>query len=149
MALTAEKKQKLFHPVKWFFNPIPEGDGRIANRELSLHALGLAGQNLVCGLIGGQWFFYFCNTVMKIPPRMTGVMTFVSRLWDGINDPIAGTYIDNHRFRNGEKLRPWILYTAPFIGVFGTMIFFNFGFKSVNTAATVITVFFLLDFLRN
>ena len=144
MAKLMANIRKQVDPNTGFLGKQPGGEGKIANRELAWHALGLAGQNSTCGMIGGHWLFYYCNTVLGLPSEWVGRLTSISRLWDGINDPMAGTLIDRHRFKSGEKLRPLIKYCAPLIGVFGTMIFFDFGFKSQMATIALISVFYLL-----
>ncbi|MGI6644183.1 MAG: MFS transporter [Bacilli bacterium] len=39
------------------------------------------------------------------------IIMFVARLWDGINDPMIGTLIENTHFKMG-KYKPWILIGA-------------------------------------
>lgn len=128
--------------VERIMNPVPEKEGGVSNRELTLHAMGLIGQNHTWNMV--QKLPYFCNTVMEIDSGLTGWFTGVSRIWDAVNDPIIGAYMDKHRFKNGEKLRPYLKITSPLVGVFSTLLFVNFGFASPVLTMAVITVLYLL-----
>ncbi|HMM00980.1 MAG TPA: glycoside-pentoside-hexuronide (GPH):cation symporter [Bacilli bacterium] len=44
------------------------------------------------------------------------------RVWDGINDPMMGTIIENSRFKMG-KYKPWILIGAIFNSIFLVLLF--------------------------
>lgn len=118
--------------------------GRIPNRRLFGYAAGIAGQNMHYGFING-WLFYFINTVLKVDARAVGFITGASRLWDAINDPIAGVFIDRHTFKNGEKLRPFIVYTAPIIGLLAPLMFRNWGFGSTGTIVYIVICYLMWD----
>lgn len=48
--------------------------------------------------------------VIKIGVIMA--IIFVVRIWDGINDPMMGTIIENVKWKSGLKYKPWILIGA-------------------------------------
>jgi len=45
--------------------------------------------------------FYFTD-VIGLAPAFLGVLFLVARIWDGINDPIAGWLVDNTKTRFGK-----------------------------------------------
>ena len=126
MALDAQQRQSVRHPFRWLFEKEAR-EGEIPRKELFSYTLGLAGQNMLCGMAGGQWFNHFCTNVLKINPITTGKMIGAVTLFDALNDPVAGALIDNHRFKDGRKLLPWIKYTSPFIAVLAFLLFFNWS----------------------
>ncbi len=87
--------------------------GVVTRREGLWFSAGVAGQNISCGLVGG-WFYYFCTDVAYYDMRVIAFVLTFARIWDAVNDPLMGVLIDRHRFKNGEKLRPW-LKTAPIL----------------------------------
>lgn len=131
---------------KWqeFFRPNPDYD--VQNRELIDFAIGVAGQNhaynLKCSAL--EWF---CNMVLGIPFAATGIMLAAAQVWDGINDPIAGIYIDKHVYKNGEKLKPYIKWLSLPIGLFTMLLFINWGFGEhwVAALAYVSAIYLLWD----
>ena len=124
--------------------PAQPDDGVIPLKELILHFLGLMGQNHSCNMPGGDRLPYFCQHVLGVDPGKTGIALSIPRLWDAVNDPIVGAYVDKHRFKNGEKLRPWLKYTSPFIAVFGLLMFTNFGVSSENLAIGLVLICYAL-----
>lgn len=117
-------------------------DGSVPNRSLFAYAAGIAGQNMHYGLISG-WLFYFCNNVLKISADAVGFITGISRLWDSVNDPFIGALIDKHRFKNGEKLRPYLIYLPAIIGVISLLMFKDWGLGG-NASVLYILVCYLI-----
>lgn len=99
----------------------------ISKKEKINFYAGLSGQNLVYSFIGGSFFTYFMTDIALFPAIVVTVLLFVMKLWDGINDPIVGSFIDRHRFKNGEKLRPFLRYTPLPVGVFTVLVFLVFS----------------------
>ncbi len=131
------------NPIKFFFSR-EETDSKVANNRLLSYAVGLAGQNMNYGFVSNR-LFVFLNTVLKIDSRKTGFITGFSTLWDALNDPIIGTLVDTRKFRPGHKLRPFLLYLPPIIGVLTALMFFDFGFSEGQTVAFIIVVYLLYD----
>ena len=98
----------------------------VEKKELVNFLSGLAGQNLVYSLIGGSFFTYFMTDIALFPALTVSVLLIVMKVWDGINDPIVGSFIDRHTFASGEKLRPFLKYTPLPVGVFTVLLFLVF-----------------------
>lgn len=99
----------------------------ISKKERFNFMAGLAGQNIVYCFIGASFFQYFLTDIALFPPAVVTVLLIIMKVWDGINDPIIGSIVDRHRFKNGEKLRPLLKYTPVPVGVFTVLIFFVFS----------------------
>ena len=99
----------------------------VSKKELVNFLAGLSGQNLVYSLIGGSFFTYFMTDIALFPAITVSVLLIVMKEWDGINDPIVGSFIDRHTFKNGEKLRPFLKYTPLPVGVFTVLLFLVFS----------------------
>lgn len=66
------------------------------------------------------YFTYFYTDVFLIPASAAATMFLVSRIWDGVNDPLMGIIADRTKTRWG-KFRPYLLWLClPFaiVGVF-------------------------------
>lgn len=131
------------NPIKFLFSG-EETDTKVANNRLLSYAVGLAGQNMNYNFVS-QRLFVFLNAVMGIKPERTGWITSVSTLWDAINDPIIGTLIDSRKFKPGRKLRPFLLYLPPIIGILTALMFFDFGMNETQTIVMVIAVYLSVD----
>lgn len=99
----------------------------ISKKEKRSFLTGLAGQNVVYCFIGASFFNYFLTDIAAFPAGVVGVLLILMKVWDGINDPIVGSIVDRHRFKNGEKLRPLLKYTPVPVGVFTVLIFVVFS----------------------
>ena len=99
----------------------------VSKKELINFLAGLSGQNLVYSLIGGSFFTYFMTDIALFPAITVSVLLIVMKVWDGINDPIVGSFIDRHTFKSGEKLRPFLKYTPLPVGVFTVLLFLVFS----------------------
>jgi glycoside/pentoside/hexuronide:cation symporter, GPH family len=74
------------------------------------------------------YFTYFYTDVFLIPASVAATMFLVTRVFDGINDPIMGMIADRTRTRWG-KFRPYLLWLAIPLAVSGVLVFTtpNFG----------------------
>lgn len=101
----------------------------ISKNEKANYYFGLTGQNIVYSLIGASFFTYFLTDIASFPTLAVTIMTVVMKVWDGVNDPIVGSFVDKHSFKNGEKLRPFLSYTPLPVGVFTVLMFIVFSTK--------------------
>ncbi|MBN1483015.1 MFS transporter [candidate division KSB1 bacterium] len=65
---------------------------------------------------------YFYTDVFLIPAGLAATMFVVSRLWDGVNDPIMGIIADRTNTRWG-KFRPYLLWLCVPFAVIGVLTF--------------------------
>ncbi len=69
----------------------------------------------------GFYLMKFSTDVLGISPAVMGLIFLISRLWDGINDPLAGYLSDRTRTRLGRR-RPWLLAGAIPVGLVFTLM---------------------------
>lgn len=65
--------------------------------------------------------FYYTD-VFGIAAGAVGTMLLISRIWDGVNDPLIGVWADRTETRWG-KFRPFILFGCVPFAVFGVLTF--------------------------
>ncbi|MDR1733572.1 MAG: MFS transporter [Oscillospiraceae bacterium] len=135
------------NPIQWLLSKEPTERGyageAIPRRELFFYFLGVWGQNHLYNMPGGQWFFYFLTNILHIAPATVGTITSGTQLFDAVNDPVAGTIIDNYRFKNGKKLTPWLKITSPFIAILSFLMFVNWNLPT-NLAIVYSVVLYVL-----
>lgn len=62
-----------------------------------------------------SYYMYYCTNIVNIPLVTVGIIIFISKIWDGINDIIVGGLVDRTYTRQGQA-RPWIVrFTIPFV----------------------------------
>ena len=70
----------------------------VSKKEQINYLAGLSGQNLVQSLIGGSFFTYFMTDIAMFPAAIVSVILILMKVWDGINVPIGGAFVDRHGF---------------------------------------------------
>lgn len=128
--------------VKKFFAEDPKRE--VQNKELTQFAVGVMGQNFTYNLISG-WFMYFCTDVLHIEAWAIGLFLGLARVWDAINDPIVGTIVDRHRFKNGEKLRPYLITMAIPVGICAMLMFIDIGLEPKYSLIYICAIYLLWD----
>ena len=93
--------------------------------------------NLQINFINSFILFYFTN-VVGFSPAVAGMVMSFGLVWDGINDPLIASLADNHRFRNGERFRPLMIYASFPLAVMTVLLF-----SSPQLAQTLKIIFFL------
>jgi GPH family glycoside/pentoside/hexuronide:cation symporter len=68
------------------------------------------------------YLLYFYTDVFGITAAAAGTMILVSRLWDGVNDPMMGIIADRTHTRWG-KFRPYLLWIAVPLAMVGVLTF--------------------------
>ena len=83
------------------------------------YGLGDAGGVMTFALMSSTFSMY-CTDALKINPGTIGILLLIWNIWDFINDPLMGAYIDKSYARNTgskDKFRPWILRATPLLCV--------------------------------
>lgn len=83
------------------------------------YGLGDAGGVMTFALMSSTFSMY-CTDALGISPGTIGVLLLIWNVWDFINDPLMGAYIDRAYARSSDprgKFRPWILRSAPLLCV--------------------------------
>ena len=89
------------------------------------------------------YYLFFLTNVLMIPMSVAGTILSLGIVWDAINDPLVGSFALNHRFKNGERVRPFALYSAVPWAITTVLIFTNFhASQTVNIIIASIGYFF-------
>ena len=97
--------------------------------------VGAVGMDLSYGLFNSYLTKYFTD-VLLINATFLLIIPTLARIWDGINDPMVGTIVDNTRSKWG-KFRPWILTGSVLNAVALTLLFTNPGFEVSSTTVNM------------
>ena len=84
------------------------------------------------------FILFFYTDVVGIAPAAAGMILAIGMVWDGITDPIVANIVDNHRFKNGERVRPFMMICFPLTLVTIVM------FYPVNFTAPALTIIYCL-----
>jgi len=104
-------------------------EGRLSIGEKLCFTGIFFGNNVASQLLLYFAMFFFTD-VAHINPAVAGLIFLLNKIWDAVNDPMAGVLIDKTQSSKG-KARPWLLYTA-----IPTMIFLVLTFSTPNFSDT-------------
>lgn len=74
---------------------------------------------------------YYFTDILQIGVAATGTLLLVSRIWDGINDPIMGMLIDHTNTKLG-RARPYIIVGGLWLALSTAALFINPGINSLG-----------------
>jgi len=103
-------------------------------KERNMYLIGLMGQNVIYNIIATGMTFYF-QSVIFIPAIAISVIMGVARIWDAINDPMMGTFVDRTRTKWG-KCRPYLFFVPAIVMVTTFLTFVNKQYSAANDAKT-------------
>ena len=93
------------------------------------------------------YYLFFLTEVLRLPMNTAGTILSLGIVWDAINDPLVGYYAVNHRFKNGERVRPFALYSAIPWALTVVLIFTNFHASRPVTVVIAALGYFLFELL--
>lgn len=85
---------------------------------------GAMGKDAIFNIVGVFLMFYITD-IVGLSPAFVGVMLFVARIWDAINDPIMGVIVDNTSNRLG-KFKTWLVIGTIVNAIVTILLFTNF-----------------------
>ncbi len=87
------------------------------------YAMGDFGCNMSFALIS-SYMADFYTQYIGIPAAAWAIIIILTKVWDGINDPIMGGIMDNVKIgRSGSKFKPWIRIGSIGLVVSGALVF--------------------------
>ena len=99
-------------------------------REKLGYGIGAVGLDLSYGMFY-SYLSYYLSSVLGLKEGFLLLLTPLARIWDGINDPMMGTIVDNTKTKMG-KYRPWIIIGALSNAVVLTLLFTSFGMSGTR-----------------
>ncbi len=92
------------------------------------------------------YFTYFYTDVFVIPAAAAATMFLVSRIWDGVNDPLMGILADRTKTKWG-KFRPYLLWLCVPFAFVGVLTFTVPDFGASGKLIWAYTTFILIMML--
>ena len=83
--------------------------------EKFAYGMGDCGANVYVAMAGTFLTGFYTDTV-GLAAAAVGTMMLLARIFDGATDLIMGALVDKTH-TSGGKARPWVLWTAPFMGI--------------------------------
>lgn len=86
------------------------------------YAFGDAAGVMTFALVGSFLQMFYTN-VLLIDERKVMVLFIIARLWDAINDPMWGSFIDKRGGGKNGKFRPYLRWFSTPLAIFGILMF--------------------------
>lgn len=110
-------------------------------REKIFYGMGATGLDLSYGMFY-SFLSYYLSSVLGLKEGFLLLLTPLARIWDGINDPMMGTIVDNTRTKHG-KYRPWIIIGAAANAVVLFLLFTSFGMSGTKLYVYIAVMYIL------
>lgn len=110
-------------------------------REKICYGIGAVGLDLSYGLFY-SFLSYYLSNVLGLKEGFLLLLTPIARIWDGINDPMMGTIVDNTRTKQG-KYRPWIVIGAMCNAIVLFLLFTSFGMSGTKLYIYIAVMYIL------
>ena len=91
------------------------------------------------------YYLFFLTNVLKIDVLVAGTILTIGTIWDAVNDPLIGFWAVNHKFKNGERVRPLAIWFAVPWAITVVLLFTNFGLKNQAAVAVALLVYLLFE----
>lgn len=135
------------NPIAFLFSK-EETPDHLPNNEIFSYATGLAGQNISYNFISSRLTYFYENYVVgEKYAHVVGKIMTASTIWDAVNDILIGGYIDRRNHKPYQKLRPYLLYLPPIIGVLGALMFVDIGASDIVKLIYLAACYFIWDFV--
>jgi len=95
-----------------------------------------------------MYYLIFLDVICGLGPGLAGLVLALGTVWDAVNDPLIALFCENHKFKTGEKIRPYALYASIPWAISIVLLFVNFGFTSKAwTMAIALIIYFVFEAL--
>ncbi|WP_300328843.1 melibiose:sodium transporter MelB [Fusobacterium sp.] len=103
---------------------------KISAKERYSFAIGALGKDLVYGITATFAMVYFTD-VLGVGASFVGIVFFVARFWDAINDLMCGVIVDNTKNKFG-KFRTWLVIGTISNAIVLALMFTDFGLSGAS-----------------
>ncbi len=97
----------------------------LGKKEIWLYSVAALGQGMMYAIMSGYITDFYLQ-VLHLGLPFVLILTFVSRFWDAVNDPIVGSIVDRHTTKWG-KFKPYVAFSAIPISVLTFLMFCDWG----------------------
>lgn len=91
------------------------------------------------------FYLFFLTNVLQIDIKTAGIVITLGTVWDAVNDPLVGFWAVNHKFKSGERCRPFALWFALPLAVSIVMLFTDFGIHKTLAAMLSLAIYFIFE----
>lgn len=119
-----------------------ENETYLRKKEMLIYGISNGGQVLGYSLISSYLMYFYIN-VFTIDAKIISLFFLIGGIWDIINNPLIGTFID-HKNSSSGKLTSLIKRFTPFQGIATIMIFMGPVFIKTPSPFSPAKIIYLL-----
>ena len=108
-------------------------------RDYWLFSLARFASSAVTGLVQG-YLLYFYTSCVGINASAVGLMFLITKIFDGLNDPIMGAIVDKTRTKWG-KMRPYLFFGAVPWGIITILMFLPQVYAGMNMTGKIVYMY--------
>ena len=108
-------------------------------RDYWLFSLARFASSAVTGLVQG-YLLYFYTSCVGINAAAVGLMFLITKIFDGLNDPIMGAIVDKTRTKWG-KMRPYLFFGAVPWGIITILMFLPQIYAGMNMTGKIVYMY--------
>lgn len=97
---------------------------KFSKRDVIGYFFGDFGNNMSFSLISSFMFIFFTQFV-GIRLVDYSIIILITKIFDGINDPVVGSLIDRYTPEKGDKFKPWIKYGGIVLTFASSLMFID------------------------
>lgn len=116
---------------------------KLSLREKAGYGLSYFGVEMLSQF--NSYLTYFMTNVFGLSMGMASTVTGLNTLWNAVNDPLLGSWADNRRFKNGDKIRPFWLYCCLPMALFCVLMYAAPELPTAGKVLYILAAFFLYD----
>lgn len=91
------------------------------------------------------YYLFFLTNVLKIDVLVAGTILTIGTIWDAVNDPLIGFWSVNHKFKNGERCRPFAFWFALPWALSVVLLFCDFKTSQTVTVILALAIYFVFE----
>jgi len=91
------------------------------------------------------YYLFFLTEVLHINILAAGTVLAVGTVWDAVNDPLLGYWAQNHKFKSGERIRPFALWYAVPLAVSVVLMFTDFRLAESGAVIAALVIYILFE----
>ena len=92
-----------------------------------------------------MYYLTFLTMILQIDVGVAGAMVAIGTIWDAVNDPIIAVFCANHKFKSGEKVRPYALYCCLPWAITVVLLFTNFHVSTGVNVVLGLLIYFVFE----
>lgn len=90
---------------------------------------GAIGKDAIFNIVS-LYLMYYITDIVGLSPAFVGILFFIARIWDAINDPFMGMIVDNTHNRFG-KFKTWLVIGTVINAVVTVLLFTHFDLPGI------------------